>query len=90
MLIGQQVKSGSGSASKKMKDEECPFREGMMVLIFSDYERFCLRHYKKINNPGLIIEVFPLLQVVDILLIDGTIKKRVPFVNIEILNEDGI
>tara|TARA_R110002020_G_scaffold273364_3_gene488480 strand:- start:25 stop:252 length:228 start_codon:yes stop_codon:yes gene_type:complete len=75
-----------------MKDGECPFREGMMVLVFSDYERFCERYFKPAYNPGtgLIIEIFPLLQVANILLTDGTTKKRVPFTNIKILNEDGI
>jgi len=87
MLIGQQVKSGSGSANNEMENEDCPFYEGVMVtiLVSANYNR-----PKRLINRGLIIEVFPLLQVADILLVDGSIEKRVPFINIKILNEDVI
>jgi len=65
-----------------MIEENCEFTEGMMVLVFELPRRAHTR--------GLIIEVYPLLQVADILLVDGTLKKRIPFPNIRIFNEDVI
>jgi hypothetical protein len=86
MSIGQRAKNGIGRLNRTMKSENSHFQEGMMVSIFLNYERL----YTGTGHPGLIIEIFPLLQIANILLTDGTIKKRVPFTNIKILNEDGI
>ena len=86
MSIGQRVKSGIGNVNTVTISKDYPFEEGMMVSIFLSYERL----YTGTGHPGLIIEIFPLLQIANILLTDGTIKKRVPFTNIKILNEDGI
>jgi len=63
-------------------EEDCKFTEGMMVLVFEFPRRTHAR--------GLIIEVYPLLQVADILLVDGILKKRIPFPNMRVFNEDGI